>query len=92
MIVPPKRSDFIHLYQKDCSEIHKEYLQHLTDKGIKGTITGTFDQHGIDGDSIYFVDGLHLIQRGQKKYSEIFYQLTQSSLPPAQKQYDWYTN
>lgn len=90
--VPPKRSDFNRLYKVDCAQIHQEYIQKLLKNSIHPKVFGTFDQLIHDGDSLNFVDALHLSERGQKKYTEIFYQLTQSSNQPFQKQYSWFTH
>lgn len=90
--IPPKRSDFIRLYKVECSQIHQDYVQNLIKNNINTPIFGKYDQLLHEGDSLNFVDQFHLNKRGQKRYSEIFYQLTQSSLPSKQNQYYWFTH
>ena len=76
MFIPPKRSDFISYYKADCTEIHHDYLKLMKKYGVQAPIFGSFDQLGMDGDSSYFADGVHLNQKGQMRYTEIFYRLS----------------
>jgi hypothetical protein len=90
MFVPPKRSDFTKSYQTDCLKIHEQYVNKLSQNGISADIFGQFDQLELFGDSLFFVEGFHLNERGQKTYTEIFYELSISPKVPFSKQYEWY--
>lgn len=90
MFIPPKRSDFTRSYRTDCAEIHQDYLKHLQDKEIQGSIIGTFDQLANQGDASCFVDGIHLIQHGQQQYTEIFYRLTNERKAVFSEEYQWF--
>ena len=90
MFIPPKRTDFISSYKADCAKIHHDYLQLMKKYGVQAPIFGTFDQSGMDGDSTYFVEGFHLNQQGQKRYTELFYRLIQERKAVFSVEYQWY--
>lgn len=90
LFIPPKRSDFTRYYRTDCSKIHSGFLNHLNEKGITAPIFGTFDQPGMDGDSTFFAEGVHLNQKGQQRYTEIFYQLSVEPKETFSAEYQWF--
>jgi len=90
MFIPPKRSDFTRSYRTECAEIHQDYLKHLQEKEIQGPILGTFDQLEKQGDAHCFVDGIHLIQQGQQRYTELFYRLINERKAVFSVEYQWF--
>ena len=75
---PPKRSDFIADYKTNCIEIHASFLEKLKSYGFSNPIVGSFDQLQPGGDSL-FADAYHLNGKGQKVYSEVFWNMINES-------------
>lgn len=78
VFIPPKRSDYLNIYKTKCKQIHNEFIDNLNKVNFSAPIFGTFNQLDDVGDYELFVDGVHLNKNGQKKYSEIFYELTKN--------------
>ncbi|MBK6913556.1 MAG: hypothetical protein IPH11_07780 [Ignavibacteriales bacterium] len=91
VFIPPKRSDYSYIYQNDCKFIHNEFVSKLMFYGITAPIFGQFDQFDSIGDSIYFADAYHLNREGQKKYSELFYNMMQNDKTKLTHKYDWFS-
>ena len=79
IFIPPKRSDYSYVYQNECKSIHHEFVSKLTHYKITAPVYGRFDQLDSIGDSIYFNEAFHLNKEGQKKYSELFYNMIQNN-------------
>ena len=88
--IPPKREDFTIGYMNGCQNIHKEYISKMQQSSTKIGVFGTFKQLAQIGDSIYFVDGIHLNKTGQKKYSELFYTMMNDKHQLFSKDYNWF--
>lgn len=89
MFVPPKRSDFTIAYKSNCKKIHKEFVDKLAKENIDAPIFGKFNTLESIGDSAYFADACHLNEKGQKKYSELFYLSTLSKIQLFSVKYNW---
>jgi hypothetical protein len=88
--IPPKRSDFTLEYSTSCQRLHSDYLIKFDKVISNNKVFGHFGQLNNFGDSICFADGVHLNKIGQKKYSAIFYKMTQEKNPLFSKDYNWF--
>lgn len=90
LFIPPKRSDYSNSYKKYFKEIHFEYVNKLDKNGITAPVFGKFNQLDTIGDSLFFAEAYHLNEKGQKKYSEIFYNMTLLKNECFTKNYKWF--
>lgn len=90
LFIPPKRSDYSDSYKKYFKEIHFDYVTNLDKNGINAPIFGKFNQLATIGDSLFFAEAYHLNEKGQKKYSEIFYNMTLLKNEYFTKNYKWF--
>jgi len=88
--VPPKRSDLSKAYKLQCNLIHKEYINNLTKLNFHSPIFGKFDQLDLLGDTALFAEAFHLNPKGQKVYTEIFYQMTLDKKMIFSQEYSWF--
>ena len=69
LILPPKRSDFNHMYFSDAQNEHLYFMEQL--KAVNShnyPLLGGFDQCDSAADSL-FADGVHLNGPGQQEFS-----------------------
>jgi hypothetical protein len=90
IFIPPKRSDYSESYKSKFINIHHEYVNKLVENGIRAQVFGKFNELDAIGDSLFFVDNCHLNEKGQKKYSEIFYEMTLSKSERFTLKYNWF--
>lgn len=90
LFIPPKRSDYSTIYHKEYQIIHNQYMEKIEQYGVHSPIFSKNDIMDKYDDSIFFVDAYHLNAKGQAKFSEIFYELSQKENELYSKDYSWY--
>lgn len=90
IFVSPKRSDISKAYKLQCNLIHQEYINNLIKLNFKSPIFGKFDQLDSLGDTALFAESFHLNLKGQKLYTEIFYQMTLNKKIIFSREYSWF--
>lgn len=90
LFIPPKRSDYSNSYKNKFKEIHLDYVNKLDKNGITAPVFGKFNQMDTIGDSLFFAEAYHLNEKGQKRYSEIFYNMTLLKNACFTKNYNWF--
>ncbi len=90
LFIPPKRSDYSNSYKRNFKDTHIDYVNKLDENGITALIFGKFNQLDTIGDSLFFAEAYHLNEKGQKRYSEIFYNMTLLENECFSKNYNWF--
>jgi hypothetical protein len=90
VFVPPKKSTFNEVYKAKCKTIHEQYVSNILSRGFNVPIFGKFDEFGDTEGNKLFSDAFHLNDKGQKAYSNIFYQLSQQQMSIFSKSYLWF--
>lgn len=90
LFIPPKRSDYSNSYKNKFKEVHVEYVNKLDKNGITAPVFGKFNQMDTIGDSVFFAEAYHLNEKGQKTYSEIFYNMTLLKNECFTQNYNWF--
>jgi hypothetical protein len=77
---PPRRSDWVEDYRKNCFTVHTSFLLQLKKAGYLDSIRGNVLGSLPGGDGI-FADGYHLNREGQKNYSLQWWEQLKQVLP-----------
>lgn len=90
VFIPPKRSDYSVNYKNEFELTHKSYTQKLSQVGISSPIFGKYDILDNVGDSTLFTEVYHLNEKGQIKFSSIFYELSIKQNTKYSEDYSWF--
>jgi len=90
LFITPKRSDLAHNYSSKFVKIHGEYISRLGDLNMNIPIFGKFFLPNKIDNKYHFVDAVHLNADGQKKFSNIFYELRQEKKGKLSHLSDWF--
>lgn len=90
LFIPPKRSDYSAIYKEKYQDTHTQYMQKLSKYNIHSPIFGKYNILDGYGDSTLFVESYHLNEKGQAKFSKIFYDLSKKKSKSFSPNYSWY--
>ena len=91
LFIPPKRSDYTKHYKDNYKKTHKDYTYKIAENGIKSPFFGKFNILDTKGDSTLFAEAYHLNEKGQIKFSKLFYEFSLRRNEKYSPDYNWFT-